>query len=429
MKLELHKIKIKSLSWGPQTSVQAGVLTINKQELLSLLSDDARLASIDLELALPGERVRILPVKDVIEPRCKMKKDDGEIFPGMIGDVEAVGEGETLVLEGAAVVTCGQIVGFQEGIIDMSGPGAEFTPFSKTCNLVIVLTPREETEKHEYESACRLTGLKAAAYLANALLGTKADSIETFELPPFSEAMKAYPHLPKVAYLYMLQSQGLLHDTYVYGVDAKKILPTLMHPNEVMDGAIVSGNCVSACDKNTTYTHQNNPVIRALYGRHGIDLNFLGCILTNENVTLIDKKRSSSYAIKLARLLGLQGLVISKEGFGNPDADLVMNCKKAEQAGIKTVLITDEYAGRDGASQSLADTATEANAVVSSGNANAVVLLPPMERVIGIPTAADMIAGGFTGSLHPDGSIEVELQAITGATSELGFTHITACTI
>ena len=48
------------------------------------------------------------------------------------------------------------------------------------------------------------------------------------------------PGTPKVAYLYMLQSQGLLHDTYVYGVDAKRIIPTLIHPNEVMDGAIVS---------------------------------------------------------------------------------------------------------------------------------------------------------------------------------------------
>ena len=44
-----------------------------------------------------------------------------------------------------------------------------------------------------------------------------------------------------------LQSQGLLHDTYVYGVDAKQIVPTLLYPTELMDGAILSGNCVSAC--------------------------------------------------------------------------------------------------------------------------------------------------------------------------------------
>ncbi len=50
----------------------------------------------------------------------------------------------------------------------------------------------------------------------------------------------------------MLQSQGLLHDTYYYGVDAKQIVPTFMYPTEIMDGAIVSGNCVAPCDKVTT---------------------------------------------------------------------------------------------------------------------------------------------------------------------------------
>ena len=71
----------------------------------------------------------------------------------------------------------------------------------------------------------------------------------------------------------------------MYGVDAKKILPTLIYPTEVMDGAIVSGNCVSACDKNTTYHHQNSPVIHDLLACHGRDINFVGVVITNENVT------------------------------------------------------------------------------------------------------------------------------------------------
>lgn len=242
------------------------------------------------------------------------------------------------------------------------------------------------------------------------------------------EAATAHPGLPKVAYLYMLQTQGLLHDTYVYGIDAKRILPTLIHPNEVMDGAITSGNCVSACDKNSTYVHQNNPVIRALYERHGKDINFMGVIITNENVTLADKRRSSAYSAKLAMMLGVDGLVISEEGFGNPDADLIMNCRRAEQLGIKTVLITDEFAGRDGASQSLADSTPEATAVVTGGNANMMIVLPPMERLIGFTDYVDVIAGGFDGSLRADGSIEVELQAITGATCELGFNRLGAKT-
>jgi glycine reductase len=347
----------------------------------------------------------------------------------MVSDVDTVGEGKTLVLSGAAVVTTGKIVRFQEGIIDMKGPGAEYTPYSGTCNVVVILENVEGIEKHDYETACRMAGLKTAAYLAGKCVGTRADVVETYETLPLKDAMHAHPGLPKVAYLYMLQSQGLLHDTYVYGVDAKKTLPTLINPTEVMDGAIVSGNCVSACDKNNTYSHQNNPIIHNMFKRHGKDFNFLGCIITNENVTLADKKRSSSYSINLAKTLGVEGLLISEEGFGNPDADLVMNCWKAERAGIKTTLLTDEYAGQDGASQSLADSCPEGDACVTAGNANEVVVLPPMDRVIGVPEEANVIAGGWQGSLAADGTITVELQAIIGATSELGFTRLGAYTI
>ena len=428
MKLELHKVKINKLAWGDKTFARDGVLTVNKQELLSVISGDDRLARVDVDFAHPGESVRILPVKDVVEPRFKLEGPGG-VFPGMVSDVDTVGEGKTLVLSGAAVVTTGKIVRFQEGIIDMSGPGAEYTPYSGTCNIVLVLDNADNLDKHDHETACRMAGLKAAAYLAEKCLDAAADEVEIYETPCFKDAMAAYPGLPKVAYLYMLQSQGLLHDTYLYGVDVKKILPTFLNPTEVMDGAIVSGNCVSACDKNNTYSHQNNPIINNMFRRHGKDFNFLGCIVTNENVTLADKKRSSSYSIKLARTLGVEGLLISEEGFGNPDADLIMNCWKAERAGIKTALITDEYAGQDGASQSLADSCPEADACVTAGNANEVVVLPPMDKVIGYPEEANVIAGGWQGSLAADGTITVELQAILGATSELGFTKLGAYTI
>lgn len=423
MNLELHKIEIRKLEWGARTGARDHVLTVNKEELVRLLLEDPALKHVQVELVHPGDQVRILPCKDAVEPRCKLE-GPGEVFPGWIGDVETVGQGKTLVLSGAAVLTTGRLVAPQEGIVDMSGPGAEYTPFSKTCNVVLVFEPEEGVELHKLEAVYRRAGLKAAHYLASCCKESQADAVESYAFPPLAEAMNAHPGLPKVAYLYMLQSQGLLHDTWIYGVDAKKTLPTMISPTEVMDGAIISGNCVSACDKNSTYVHVNNPVIKSLYAHHGKDINFVGVIITNENVTLADKKRSSSYAVKLARMLGVDGLVISEEGFGNPDADLIMNCWKAERAGIKTVLITDEYAGRDGSSQSLADSCPEGDACVTAGNANELIVLPPMPKVIGEPATADVIAGGFFGSLREDGSMEVELQAIMGATSELGFNRI-----
>lgn len=420
MHLELGQIFINDVQFGQETLIKNQVLYVNKEELITLIKEDNHIVKIDVEIARPGESIRITPVKDVIEPRVKVEGSGG-IFPGILSKVETVGSGKTNVLKGCAVVTTGKIVGFQEGIIDMVGPGADYTPFSKLNNIVLICQPRGDLKQHDHERVLRMAGLKAAKYLADAAKELSPDKVEVYETLPLLKGSQKHKDLPKVGYVLMLQSQGLLHDTYVYGVDAKQIIPTILYPTEIMDGAIISGNCVSACDKNTTYHHQNNPIIEDLYAQHGREINFMGVIITNENVYLADKERSSDWTAKLVEYLGLDGVIISQEGFGNPDTDLIMNCKKIEEKGIKTVIITNEYAGRDGASQSLADAHSSANAVVTGGNSNQVIVLPKMDRVIGTLDYVDIIAGGFDGSLSDDGTITVEIQAITGATNELGF--------
>ena len=427
MRLELGKILIKDVVFGDVTSLKDGVLSVNEKELVDLLMEDEHLKSVELDIAKPGESVRITPVKDVVEPRVKVEGPGG-VFPGVLSKVDVVGSGKTNVLKGCAVMTTGKIVGFQEGIVDMTGPGAELTPFSKMINLVVKCDPIDGIKQHDHEKAVRFAGFKAAAYLAETAKTLSPDEVEVFEVDTLLDGIKKFPDLPKIGYVHMLQTQGLLHDTYVYGVDAKQIVPTILYPTEIMDGAIVSGNCVSACDKNTTYHHLNNPVVHDMLAEHGKTINYVGNIITNENVYLADKERSSNWTAKLAEYLGLDGVIISQEGFGNPDTDLIMNCKKIEAKDIKTVIITDEYAGRDGASQSLADADKAADAVVTGGNANEVITLPPMDKIIGTLDYTDIIAGGFDGSLQADGSITVEIQAITGATNEMGYNKMSART-
>ena len=431
MKLELGYIQIKDIQFSKECKVENGTLYVDPDAVKAYLYEDddvkAWVKDFSFDIAKPGESVRITPVKDVIEPRVKVEGPGG-VFPGVISKVETVGSGKTHVLRGMAVVTAGKIVGFQEGIIDMSGPGADYTPFSKLINLVVVAEPNEgyQDHKHEYEHAVRIAGLRAATYIGELGRSVTPDETAEFETYGIKEGIEKLPNLPRVAYVHMLQSQGLLHDTYVYGVDAKRSLTTIINPTETMDGAIISGNCVSACDKNTTYHHQNNPVVANLFAAHGKTLNYVCNIITNENVYLADKQRSSDWTSKLCRLLDLDGALVSQEGFGNPDTDLIMNCKKIELQGVKTVIITDEYAGQDGKSQSLADADPLADAVVTGGNANEVIILPKMDKVIGTLDYVDVIAGGHAGSLREDGTIEAELQVITGATNEMGFNRLSA---
>lgn len=427
MRLELGKIFIKDIQFASESKIENNVLYVNKDELRKAIWDDEAIVSVEFDIAKPGESVRITPVKDVIEPRVKVEGRGG-IFPGVLSKVDTVGEGKTIALKGMAVVTTGKIVGFQEGIVDMTGPGAEYTPFSKLNNLVIIAEPAEGIKQHEHEKAVRYIGFKAAKYLGELARNLQPEETKVYETKPLLEQIAQYPDLPKVGYVYMLQTQGLLHDTYVYGVDAKQIVPTILYPTEIMDGAIVSGNCVSACDKNPTYVHLNNGVIEELYEKHGKEINFLGVIITNENVYLADKERSSNWTAKFTKYLGLDAAIVSQEGFGNPDTDLIMNCKKIETEGIKTVIVTDEYAGQNGASQSLADADPKANAVVTGGNANQLIVLPKLDKIIGHIDVVNVIAGGHHDSLKEDGTIEVEIQAITGATNETGFGYLTAKT-
>ena len=409
---------------------------INTDDVIAQLKSDLNVKDVKIDIARPGESVRIIPVKDVIEPRLSLIPEY-QVFPGVLygwdPDQARIPSGAIASLCGMVVTTVGSIVGFQEGLIDMSGPGAEYSLFSGKHHLVLDITVREGITRHDHEKTVRLAGLKASDFLARQALHADLpwDSEDTLVNPdpPGSHETRASANpreLPRIAYLYMLQTQGLLHDTYYCGWDAKKMLPRMIVPSEVLFGAIVSGNCVSACDKNTTYHHQNNPIVLELLRGHGKQWNFVGCVITNENVTLSDKQRSSTMAADLIASLHPAGVIVSKEGFGNPDADLMMNCSKIEAHGIKTVLLTDEFAGQAGASQSLVDTHPSADAIVSTGNANEVIVLPPREKVIGDDRVITQLAGGSSKCRFPDGSLAVELQVLIGSTNQLGMERISS---
>jgi len=431
-----RKITVTDLAFSSATRVENGKLLIDKGELAALLRSDPGIKDVQLTIARPGDPVRIIPVKDVIEPRLS-RIPGYPVFPGVLSawdpDSDGIPSGEIVSLCGMVVTTVGSIVGFQEGIIDMSGPGARYSLFSGMHHLVLDISVKEGTERHEHEKSVRLAGFKASDYIARSSLDGPLSSgtLETLYNPADpglhgSGQSGGRKRVPGIAYLYMLQSQGLLHDTYYCGVDVKKMPPRRIVPTEVLFGAIVSGNCVSACDKNTTYHHQNNPIILDLLRGHGVDWDFVGCVITNENVTLGDKQRSSTQAAELIASLDPDGVIVSKEGFGNPDADLMMNCSKIEAHGIKTVLLTDEFAGQDGASQSLVDSHPNADAIVSTGNANEVIVLPPMEKVIGDDRVITELAGGSNKCRLPDGSVAIELQALIGSTNQLGFERISS---
>ena len=419
----LHRVAVSDVQLGAASKVENGTLHINQEELRSLILENRHIKDVTIELARPGESKRIVPIKDVIEPRAKMSADL-DVFPGVISDPNYIaGTGETVVLDGVCVITSGPLVNFQEGLVDMSGLGAEFCVFSKKCNVVLVLVPRDGITKHEHEKAVREAGLKAARYLG--ALGRTAAAKKTAYpvINPFAPGSE-YPGLPKVLYVCQVIAQGLLHDNYLYGLNAQGCLPLLMRPTEFFDGAVVSGNCAAPCHKHSTYHYQNNPIAEDLLAEHGKTINLVGVLAAPVRTAFVEKERIARQICKIAEMLGIEGAIVSEDGGGNPEADLMLLTRLFEKGGIKTVLVTDEYAGSDGASPGLADVTPEADAVVTNGNGNQRVILPPMKETIGVLATVERITGGHAGGLLPDGSVDMEIAGIMGSTNELGLENL-----
>jgi glycine reductase complex component B subunit alpha and beta len=420
--LRLRKVPVKDVRFGNVTEMKGTTLFIDKEEIINSLLEDRHLRSVEVHIARPGESTRIIPVKDIIAPAVKVE-GPGCVFPGCIGTAPRTiaGRGTTAVLEGVSVVTTGKLVNFQEGVIDMSGPGAEYSVFSGLFNVALVMEPVEGLGKHDHEKAVREAGIRAAVLIGKAAVDTEnfEETIYLNETVP--EMHDRYRGLPKVVYVRQVLAEGLLHDNYLYGLNVREgAVPLFMQPTELFDGALVSGNCAAPCHKHTTYHHQKDAISEDLLSEHGKSLAYLGIIAQPVRTAFSEKERNSFQVLKLAKSLGADGAIISEDGGGNPECDLMLTASLLEQAGIHTVIVTDEYAGSDGASPGLADISPEADAVVTNGNGNERVVLPPMQKIIGHIGSVEVITGGHSGSLMKDGSICMEIAGIMGSTNELG---------
>lgn len=420
MKLEIGNFYVRDIVFGDRLSYQDGVLTIQKEEALEFIKQDDRITEAELYIVKPGDKVRLCPVKEAIEPR--VRPDGRSAFPGYTGDLAPAGSGVTHALKNCSVLVVGRHWGgFQDGLIDMSGEGQKYTLFGQLNNLVLVADTNEEFEKREQQKkndALRRAGHRLAEYVAGCVKELVPEETEVFELGGMIKRDAETEKLPSVVYVMQPQSQmeEMGYNDLVYGWDMNHVVPTVMHPNEILDGAMVSGSFMPVSSKWSTYDFQNCPNIKALYREHGKTINFLGVIMSNLNVALEQKERSAQFVAQIANSLGADGAVVAEEGYGNPDADFVACIVALENAGVKTVGVTNECTGRDGQSQPLVTLDEKCDAIVSCGNVSELIELPPMETVLGELQALARygLSGGWAHdeilgpSVREDGSIIME---------------------
>jgi sarcosine reductase len=185
--------------------------------------------------------------------------------------MQIAGSGRTRSLRGVGVLVSNPLTNRKySALLDMSGLVAEMSRYGKMSHVSIAPTISEGTEERDFEDAVKIAGLKTAVYLARGAEGNPVDDIEVYELDIPNINKKT--NLPRVAYYYQLYSPQHDHigisDPCFYGTDVRNLTPTIIHPNEVLDGGVVGAHTIRALD---TYTIQNPGAIQEVYRRHGFD--------------------------------------------------------------------------------------------------------------------------------------------------------------
>ncbi|MTI65592.1 MAG: glycine reductase [Firmicutes bacterium] len=390
MKLKRQYFDVKDVVWDSKLEYKDEVLYLNKEEILKKIRPLMKnVTNVDLEIVKPGEDARIIHVLDTIQPMVKIE-GSGKQYSGFFSHPKTIGEGITNVLRGFSIMESAPLpwddgsassglLYPRDAIIDMTGPIKGFTPFSETINLVITYELVDGKSSEEYDNDIRLCGLKISEILAKLTVKNTPNEEETFSIDEIN------PDLPNVVLVWQCQNQGVYSNTYLYGHSIDNLVPTLLHPNEMLDGCIVSGNYVWPAFKVPTYLHVNHPILLELYKQHGKTINFKGVIFSrSHNPTNWHKERSANFCVKISKYLDADGLIMAWEGGGNAAVDGMLTIQQAENIGIKTSTITFEFGGKDGTEGVLlVDDVAEADAVISGGSIEKTYELPNVKRVIG----------------------------------------------
>jgi glycine reductase complex component B subunit alpha and beta len=362
MRLELGTFPVVDARFGDATRWRDGHLEIDRAALERAARQDRRISSATVELAAPGEAVRIVRALDLIQPQVKVS-GPGVAYPGVSGrSVETVGRGRTDRLGDLAVALCAPARGSDNAgaTIDV---GSVPHPYDRLHWLVVALEPEPELDELAWFQAVSGAGYRVADLLAEAVRGLDAPERELFDFDAPVDAS-----LPRVVYVMSVNSAehfvgvgpGLGGvGTAVYGL-TRLHPPWLIHPLELLDGAVTT---------RTTWLQANNPVVLNLCRAHGRRFDVLGVIVQRTRWTSQEEKDLAAYqTAKLAKMLGADGAVITWDYFGNDFVEVVHTLRACEREGVKTVLMTVEYSGDDESAPPLIYSAPEADAIVSLGS-------------------------------------------------------------
>ena len=419
MPLSLAIHPISEIRFGKSTRLDGNVLVIDAEELRRVVLEDSAIESVDFEIVRPGESCRAGPVFDIVEPRAKAPGGSPD-WPGILGAPQTAGHGTTNVLEGAAVTLLreqspGETRGATGYVLEMGGAPAAGSQYASLHHVIVVPHTKADLPMYSRHKSYRSAQLKVAVELARASFQAEPDRSEEFDIFT-SDDREGLPRVVYVGQIFSRQRRPEPGEPILYGADTDGMLPTLLHPNEWLDGALVPSYHTSLGGAET-YFYQNHPVITELYRCHQArELNFCGTVATIASAENFDRERSTRFAANLVKWsLNADAAVLTKFGGGVPHTDLSETARLLECDGIKTAVQVTDLARDQRVESALLFNFPEVDAIVCIGGNSTQWKLPAVDRVIAANSGlAELLAG----------PLEIDSHNVIGVANQQGASRL-----
>lgn len=333
-------LKIEKVEFGEETKIEGTTLYVRKDGICQEAMDtQALVKDLTFDIITPDRYGEVSnTIMDVQPLATKMEGD--------------LGEGITRVLDGVVFVVSGtdedgvQIgeFGSSEGEMDQNIMWGR--PGAPDKGEIFIKTNVTIRAKSNMERPGPLAAHRASDYIAQEIREAikKADDSLVVEKEEIVQYRR--PGKPRVVVIKEIMGQGAMHDNLILPVEPVGTLgakpnvdlgnlPVMLNPLELVDGAIHALTCIGPASKEMSRHYWREPLVHAAMRDEEIDL--VGVILVGSPQANSDKFYVSRRLGQTVESMGVDGAIVTTEGFGNNHVDFASHIEQIGKRGIKVV--------------------------------------------------------------------------------------------
>ena len=333
-------LKIEKVEFGEETKIEGTTLFIRKEGICEEAVETQELVeALELDIITPDRYNEFSNTIMDVQPLAT--KVEGEL-----------GEGVTRVLDGVVFIVSGtdstgvQIgeFGSSEGEMDKNIMWGR--PGAPDKGEIFVKTNVTIKAHSNMERPGPLAAHRASDYIAQEIREAikKADPSLVVEEEEIVQYRR--PGKPKVLIVKEIMGQGAMHDNLILPVEPVGTLgakpnvdlgnlPVLLNPLELVDGGIHALTCIGPASKEMSRHYWREPLVHAAMRDEEIDL--VGIMLVGSPQANSDKFYVSRRLGQTVECMGIDGAIVTTEGFGNNHVDFSSHIEQIGKRGVKVV--------------------------------------------------------------------------------------------